>query len=117
MGTLPNKLNTNRAARLVTAITLAVGVLAFVGGIVEYIHPDTGDVRADAIITAVVGLACGVIGLRVKFGGIRRTELAVLACALPVLVIVETWLSATPMHLFGLAIPAALVLLLTTGAS
>ena len=116
MGTLPGKSNANRAARLLPAITMAVGVLALVGGIAEYGDSAAHVSRAEAILTVGFGLACLGVGLRVRYGTARRGELVVLAGVLAVLVIIDAWLSSSAMHLFGLAIPAAL-LLLTAGAA
>ena len=116
MGTLPGKSNANRAARLLPAITVAVGVLALVGGIAEYADNAAHVSRVEAVLTAVFGLACLGVGLRVKYGAARRGELVVLAGGLAALVVVDAWLSSSAMHLFGLAIPAG-VLLLTAGAA
>lgn len=116
MGTLPNKANANRAGRLVTAITLAVGALALIGGIAEYTDKTPSSSPVDAILTILFGLACGVVGLRAKFGSARRAEVIVLAVILAALVITDTLLSSSFTHLFGLAVPAALLLLTTTAA-
>jgi small ligand-binding sensory domain FIST len=114
MGTLSDRSTADRATRLMTAITVAVGVLAVVGGIAECAGNPAGVSLVEGILTIIVGLACGGVGLRVKYGAARRWELLVISVALVVLVVADAWLSSSWTHLFGLAIPAA-VLLLTAG--
>ncbi|MBV8996081.1 MAG: hypothetical protein JO287_20815 [Pseudonocardiales bacterium] len=113
MTTLPKKPDTTSSPRLVTAVTIAVGVLAVIGGITDYPHARTTGAHLIAALTIVAGLGCAAVGLRAKYGTARRAEIVGLAAVLAVLVIADAWLSAAPTHLFGLALPAVLLLLTT----